>query len=101
LAPGLTLPIISSPSLANGTVIAIDARGFASGFGAVPQLDVSRETVLHMESEEPDQIGEGGSVAAPARSMFQTDCVALKSVLRAAYAMRAPGLVQYVTGVSW
>jgi hypothetical protein len=98
------LPIIAAPSLAAGTVIAVEPRGFASGFSDVPRVDVGREATLVMEDTSPTQISTAGSpntVAAPVRSMFQVDAVAIRLVLRVAYGMRAPGLVQFITGATW
>jgi hypothetical protein len=98
-----SLPIITAPNLAAGTVIAIEPRAFASGFSDVPRVEFGREAMIHMD-DAPAQISTAGSpnvVAAPTRSMYQTDAVAIRLVLRVAYGMRAPGLVQFITSATW
>jgi len=107
LAPGVVtapnLEIVAAPSLST-TVIGVDPAGFISGYGDQPRIDVGRSSTLHMEGATPAQIGTPGSpnvVAAPTRSMFQTDSYSLRLILPCAWAMRAPGLVQLVSGVTW
>jgi len=107
LAPGIVsatnLEVVAAPSLST-SVIAVDPQGFVSGYSDTPLIDVGRSATLHMEDTTPLAIGTPGSpatVAAPARSMYQTDSYALRLTLRCAWAMRAPGLVQLVSGVTW
>jgi hypothetical protein len=98
---GLTLPVLGIPGLDPNTVIAIDVGGFASAVGEV-EVTVGDQAVLHM-SDTPAELvsGTGPTTAAPQRSMYQTDSRALRLILPAAWSMRAAGLVQVVTGVSW
>jgi hypothetical protein len=101
---GFATPIISASNLAAGTIIAIEPRAFASGFSDVPRVEVGREATIHMEDSASLQISTAGApntVAAPTRSMFQVDAVAIRVVLRVAYGMRAPCLVQFITGATW
>ena len=53
-----------------------------SGFGAEPEITASEEgLILHMEDTAPLAICTAGSpntVAAPARSLWQTDCIAVR-----------------------
>jgi hypothetical protein len=56
------------------------------------QIESSRETALVMQDTTPAQIGTAGTpnvVAAPTRSLWQSDCIATRCKLRVAYAMRA------------
>jgi len=46
-------------------------------------------------------VGTPNVVAAPARSMFQTDTLALKTSVDLALTMRAEGRVAYLTGATW
>ncbi len=103
LAPNSNLPMINAPSLAAGTVIAIDAAAFASGFSDVPRVDVARDALIHWDTA-PAQIGTAGTpnvVAAPTRSGFQSDIFAIKLVLRGAWSLRLPGAAQFVAGATW
>jgi hypothetical protein len=98
------VPVIPAPSLVAGTVIAIEVGAFVSGFVDVPQVDIGREALIHWEDTAPAAIGTSGTpnvVAAPTRSGFQTDTYSLRLILRAAWAMRGDGLVQFVEEVTW
>jgi hypothetical protein len=100
---GFDTPVITAPNLAAGTVIAVEAQAFASGFSDVPRVDIAKEATIHWEDTTPAQIGTAGSpnvVAAPTRSGFQTNTHALRLILRAAWGMRAP-MVAWVSGTTW
>jgi hypothetical protein len=104
-APGFAIEVVPTPALAPATVIALDPSAVASGLGPSVALDVSASTVLHFEDTTPLQITSGAQgsavVATPARSMFQTNSLALRLILRCAWCVRAPGLVQFVSSVTW
>jgi hypothetical protein len=56
------------------------------------------------EGTTPLAIGTAGSlnvVAAPTRSLWQTDTIALRMILRASWVMRASGHVQVINDVVW
>jgi hypothetical protein len=91
------IPIWSTLGVAEGVVIALDPQAVVSAFGAEPEVSASKEALIHQETS-PAQIGVAGSpnvVAAPTRSLFQTDCVAIRLILRAAWALRAPGAIAH------
>lgn len=97
------LPVIIGPSLPPGTVIALDALAFISGFSGALQIDVADNAVVHLEDTAPLAIGTAGApntVAAPVRSAFQADLKVLRCILRAAWAMRAPAIA-YTTTATW
>ena len=97
------IPIWSTIAVAEGTVIALDPLALVSAFGAEPEITASREAVLHMDTA-PLPIGTVGSppaVAAPSRTLWQTDCIAVRLVLRAAWAWRAPGAVAWISDTTW
>ncbi len=100
---GFSLPVITAPSLADGTIIAVESGAFASGFSNAPRVDVARDAVVHWD-DSPTAISTAGApntVAAPARSGFQQAVYTLRLVLRGAWAIRGPGLVQHVTGATF
>jgi hypothetical protein len=85
-------------------VVAIEKRAIASAFAGLPEVTTSREAAIHMEDSAPAAIGTAGSpntVAAPVRSMFQTDSVAIRMVQRCTWVSRASGMVQLVEDVTW
>jgi hypothetical protein len=98
------LEVISTPALAAGTLVALDIGSFVSGFGSEPEFEVSTESVIHSDDTTPLAIGTAGTpntVAAPTRSLWQTDCIALKMRLRCSWEMRASDHVAFVTGATW
>jgi len=104
LAPQSGLVVVTAPSLAAGTVIMVDLDAFASGFSGDPVVDVARDATLQMDDAPADTLSATGSpntVQAPIRSTFQTATWSLRVILRAAYAVRLPGAVQYITGATF
>ncbi len=95
--------IIASTVVEAGTVIAVDAADFATSTGDTPLFEASDQATIHMD-DSPSPISATGTpntVAAPVRSMFQTNSVALKMTMDVFWAMRRSGMVQYMTGVTW
>ena len=97
-------PILQSTSVTPKTVILIDAADYASATGDEPQFDVSDQAVLHMEDTTPLPIGTTGSpntVAAPTRSLWQTDSIGIRLLLDINWGLRRTGTVAWVAGVVW
>jgi HK97 family phage prohead protease len=97
-------PLIQSTILTPGTVVLVDAADFFSASGDDPRIDVSDQAVLHMEDTTPAQIGVVGSpnvVAAPTRSLWQTDCIGIRLILDVNWQMRRTGMVITRTAVTW
>jgi HK97 family phage major capsid protein/HK97 family phage prohead protease len=97
-------PIITSPTCPVTMVILVDAADFVSLAGDDPRFEMSDQATLHMEDTTPLPIASTGApntVAAPTRSMFQTDSIALRMIMPMNWAMRRAGLVSWVTGVTW
>jgi hypothetical protein len=92
------------PSIAvpNGTIIAVVTDAFVSGFGSVPRVEASKDAVVHQEDTSPLPIGQPGNiVASPARSLFQTDSVALRCTLDVAFCLRSTAAVAWIQSVTW
>lgn len=97
-------PIIVSSTVPAGTVILLDAADFFTTAGEAPMFNVSDQATLHMEDTAPLQIGTAGtpaSVAAPVRSMYQTDSIAIRMIMEMNWAFRRTGMVVVRTGVTW
>jgi HK97 family phage major capsid protein/HK97 family phage prohead protease len=96
--------VVVSSTVPAGMVILINADDLLVVQGDTPRFDVSDQATLHFEDTTPLQISASGSpntVAAPVRSMFQTDSLALRMILPMNWAMRRAGSVAWVTGVTW
>jgi HK97 family phage prohead protease/HK97 family phage major capsid protein len=99
-----TVPIIASATVTPKTMILVDAADFVVVGGEAPRLELSDQATLHMEDTTPlDLVGPGspGVVAAPQRSLFQTDSIALRMVMPLNWVQRRAGTIAYTTGVTW
>jgi hypothetical protein len=98
------LPVLMSPSVAAGTVIAVIPEAVASAYSGIPEIDVVREPSIHFEDTAPLAIGTPGSpptVAAPTRSLWQQELIGVKLRMRCAWASLQPGAVAFMTGTKW
>jgi hypothetical protein len=94
--------IYASVALARGTIVAVESSSFVSGLDGIPEFSTSTGTTLHYEDTAPkDIVGGTGTVAYPTKSLFQTDIIALKMILRASWGMRNAAHVAIMTGTSW
>jgi hypothetical protein len=97
-------PVIVSSTQPAATVVLVDAADFMSVSGDDPRFEVSDQATLHFDDTTPLQIGTVGApatVAAPARSMFQTDSLALRMILPLNWAMRRTGVIAWIAAVTW
>jgi HK97 family phage prohead protease/HK97 family phage major capsid protein len=97
-------PIILSATVAAGYVYLIDADDFVSVEGDAPRFEVSDTATLHMEDTTPLAIGTTGTptvVAAPVRSLFQTDSLALRMIQPMNWTLRRTGTVAWTSSVTW
>ncbi len=101
LAPDINRELTFLPSLAvaDDRIIAVDPLSWAHGFTDDFDLDVSNSALLHM-SDDPDPIVDV-STAAPARSLWQTDAIALRLLADVAFAPRRPNAVAWLEGATW
>jgi hypothetical protein len=102
---GPNLQVWPSLAVADGTIIAIAVDAFVSGFGSVPRISTSDAAVIHMEDTAPLQIATGaqgsGVLATPARSLWQTDSIAVRCILDCSWALRSTAAVAWITGATW
>jgi HK97 family phage major capsid protein len=104
VGPKFDYPILASVGVPAGTLIAIEASSFVTGFSGTPEFSTTNQALLHLEGATPLPIGTPGTpptVASPSQSLYQTDTVATRMVVRCSWAMRAAGHVQYLTAVNW
>jgi len=97
-----TIPIIDSATVPAKTLVLVDAADFVVVGGDAPRMEMSDQATLHMEDTNPtDLVASPSTVAAPQRSLFQTDSLALRMILPLNWLQRRAGTVSYVTGVTW
>jgi hypothetical protein len=96
----VAFPVLMSSTLPPGRVIAVAARAIVTAFDA-PQIDASREAAVHLASPASELVDIGGVMATPIKSMTQTDSVALRLRMPAAWALRSPTALAWMDGVQW
>jgi hypothetical protein len=104
VAGELGFDLMTSSALADDELIAVAPNALASAVDPEPRFKTSTETVIHQEDATPLAIGTAGSpntVAAPARSLWQTDTVGLRLILRVAWALRNAGGVAWAESLTW
>jgi Phage capsid family len=90
----------ASEALAAGTVIMIAPRAFVSIF-ETPRVDASIEALVHQEDTTPLPIASGATIAAPTRSLFQTNVVGLRMITPVSWALRSSSAVAWMSAVNW
>jgi len=100
----LGYPVIQSPTVTAGMLILVDAADFVSVTGDEPMFDVSDQATLHMEDTTPAALGTAGTpnvVAAPVRSLWQTDSIGLRMILPMNWTLRRSGVLAWTQSVTW
>jgi hypothetical protein len=103
----MTITVISAPTMTAGMLIAVDLDNFFSSAG-LPLFDVSNESLVHEEDTTPLPIVGGvaqppliGSIAAPARSTWQTSVTGIRQLWDINWSTRRSGAVAWMTSVGW
>lgn len=100
----MNYPVIVSGNITAGVVILLDAADFAVIEAGPPRFDVSDQAVLHFEDTTPLAIGTAGSpntVAAPVRSLWQTDSMAIRMILDVNWGFVRAGALAWTSAVTW
>ena len=79
LVPNFAHTVLPSPSVADGDVIAVAAGGLVTGYDGAITVEIVNQGELHFEGTNPTDISTApGVAAAPAKSLLQTDILAVK-----------------------
>jgi hypothetical protein len=96
--------VFASPALAPNDLIAVACDGLASAVDALPEVESSKVSTLHLEDTTPLPIGSPGTpptVAAPTRSLWQTDTVGLKIRFNVDWNLRDSRAIAWLTTGAW
>lgn len=91
-------PVFTSTNADPAQVLLIDCSEIAIAMGA-PSFDISTQAVIHEEDANPQPIGKAGApavVAAPARSLWQTNSVGVRMLLDVDFTKMRGGSVQQI-----
>jgi len=96
------IPIIDSATVPAKTLILVDAADFVVVGGDAPRMEMSDQATLHMEDTTPlELVASPSTVAAPQRSLFQTDSLALRMVMPLNWTQRRAGTIAWTQSVTW
>jgi hypothetical protein len=96
-------PVAASSFFPLTEVLLVDGNGVFMAGGS-PEFDMSTEATLHEENTAPLPIttpGAPATVAAPVRSLWQTNSAALRMLEEISWDELRTGAVQQLTGVAW
>jgi hypothetical protein len=95
--------IFGSNGVGANEIVAIATNGIVSACDPVPRFDVSDQGTLVMDdAATPGQLVVGASTASgPARSLWQTDSIALRMVWECSWARRSDTAVSWLGSVTW
>ena len=102
LPSGFAFPLLASGALPPTRVIAVDAGALIAAHAPEPRFAMSADVALHMDTVAGplSTAGSPNVVAAPTASMYQSDTLALRTILTVTWALRSGG-VAYIDPVSW
>lgn len=91
-------PVFGSQALSAGTIVAIERSSFVSAYDPQPEFSLATGATVQMDDSTP---ASDLLTQSPVKSMYQTDLIGLKTVLRVAWGLRNPQHVAIVSGVTW
>jgi hypothetical protein len=97
----LPFTVLGSPAIAAGDLIAIAVNGVVSAVDGAPEIETSRVATVHMSDTPTPIVDNGGTVAAPARSLWQSASVGIKLRFDASWALRDAGGLAWIENCTW
>jgi hypothetical protein len=97
-------PVIQSTNITVDRALVLDAADFMTATGDVPNFNVSDQATIHLEDTTPLAIGTSAAtntIAAPTRSLWQTDSIGIRMTLDINWAMRRTGVVAWSETFAW
>jgi hypothetical protein len=82
-------------------VIALTPDAIVSVAGTVPEVSVVREASVHVAAPASEVVGSPGTVAAPIRSLYQSDCTAIRVRVPVTWGLRTPQGVAWLSATHW
>jgi hypothetical protein len=99
LQPG-NVSVLAANAMGND-LLCVAPNAIVCALSPNPVIETATAGELHMEGSTPAAIVNGGAPAAPARSLFQTDSVALKMRWPVSWALRDARAVAWLTPTAW
>ena len=101
VGPKLDNLVLETLGLPAKAVCAFAPAGIFSGYQDQPEIEASKDAVVHFEEDTPTDISTSGTaVAYPSKSAYQSDLIIIRVRANCAWAAR-PGAAQFVSSVTW
>jgi hypothetical protein len=94
-------PILTSSSLAPGTVIMLALNAIVGAIEGAPVIDASVEAEFHRETSPAEIVTSAGTVAVPVGSLYQTDQVGLRLRWPISWGLRSSTGLAWMQNVNW
>jgi hypothetical protein len=97
-------PVVQSTNIPVDRALVLDAADFMTATGDTPTFNVSDQATIHLEDTTPLAIGTSAAtntIAAPTRSLWQTDSIGIRMTLDINWAMRRTGVVAWSETFAW
>ena len=91
--------VLASSAVGND-LICVAPRALVCALSPDPEVETANAGELHMNDTPLPIVDSGGVVASPAKSLFQTETIALKMRWRVTWALRDPRAIAWLTP-SW
>ena len=102
--PLFPFTVFATGGVAEKTAIALATNALAIAASPTIRFEVSNETALHMEDTAPTALSTAGTpnaVAFPIRSMYQTDCSAVRLIFGIDWKWRCANAIAWMTTLAW
>ena len=95
--------VLSSGVLPAGTMLAVAVNALCVAADGSPRIATTKEAAIHMETLPLpiSSVGTPNTVAAPLRSLWQTDCIAIRLTEDLTWALRTTGAIAWTQSVTW
>jgi hypothetical protein len=101
MLPNVPYEILSSSQLAVKTVIAVAANCIVSACDPMPRFEIADAATLHMDTSPLPISTTPGTFAAPVRSLWQTDSVALRMIWEISWGLRNSSGLAWLSPTLW
>jgi hypothetical protein len=97
------IPVYAGSGLAAGFVLCVALNALASAISPAPNFSASIESLLHMDTaaQPIGAVGSPNVISAPTRSLWQTDCVALRLTFDLAWTLRNSAGLAWTSAITW
>lgn len=95
--------VMASSGVAVGDLIAVAPNAVTSAIDPLPNFSIAKSATLHTETAPTtlSAVATPNTVAAPVRSLWQTDTVGLRLIMDVAWGLRSTSGLAWLNGVNW